>query len=65
MPTITQLKNNYKNDPVYRAQVDDTVKKSKTNYGVQLTKDDVFRAVASGSFLGEYAKRKKASAKKK
>lgn len=65
MPTVEQLKKNYKNDATYRAQVDDTVRKSKALYGVQLSKEDVFKSVARGGFLSDYAKKKKAAAKKK
>lgn len=65
MPTVEQLKKAYKNDAEYKAQVDATVKRSKTVYGVQLSKEDIFKSVASGGFLSDYAKKKKAAAKKK
>lgn len=64
MPTVEQLRKAYKNDKTYRLQVDDLVKKSKTNYGVQLTKEDVFKAVSSDEFVRDYAEKKKKAAKK-
>ena len=65
MPTVEQLKKAYKNDPDYRQQVDDTVKKSKALYGIHLTKEDIFKAVSGPGMIGDYARKKKAAAKKK
>ena len=62
--TVESLKKQYKEDPTYKLQVDDTVKKSKRLYGVQLTKDDIFKSIAGGGFIEDYAKRKKAATKK-